>query len=1546
MAALLLRRLEPFKLRHISTAWVDTVWELDFTEAEPLDSRLEEEITENGLETFSQLYESLFKFTDQHQEAEAEAVGGIWTLFAENNLSHNTLVAVLHHFVHMVQNKKAGVTQREYALHAAGLYFLLLEIPGSVANRIFHPVLFDKCLDTIKKSWPVAEEGNRKRKKDAHIKSSQGDGKGRKRAKPVRQKENEDIFEEEEDEEDADVYFSTRDLCLIRDSIFSLLKNLLRLLSKFSLKEKPDCAHHCLQLFTELTNFETVIGELECSDSTNVERMKTLPELAYYGLKLLCSPTHGDVNKTLRCLFQRLLNTILLVGGEEGSKSVVLLGVGQKVITARDQAIKFVSYLVDEVKEIALPVLRILLQHICTKVPDKAEYRTHGAQALVKLLTKLPCVDLAAFLDWLHKYSQNSKMSYRNFALDVIMALLDLPEREPDSSIPPEYQKYLNHKYWIQVVILGRCSDKAPTIRSRALSCLAQCLELNVSTAVESVHELLLGIGGRTVFHGQSAGELNIPESSIGMNAEGTADQRKTMGALKTIEVSNYGESIGSDATTNQCKDTLKSIEVTDPGDSTATNVKEIMTMLRLRAGDERTIVRKSAIQVFVSILKQNIVRCTQDDLLTLQDRCRDPAPSVRKQALQSITDLLLAQPSNSVLQKAWMNGVIPIVIDSENSVQEKALECLHQVIIQRIKDYRQFSNEDKYQRLAWDVLALLALENQELCRYLNKAFLLWSHQNKFNSTFINDLISHTETEHAPAAWMLLSKVAGSSPKLNYAKIIISWDDVYRSKKIDNSTSHILSVIGHIAQHLSESARTKLIDEVQNWIDAFCSPPEIISPAVEALYKLCQAQCETPEETRVLLDRVCGKLILACESYISNIVLGDIADGRMDENMLVKHLFTLGEVAQLCPAKVEKRIFLLVQSFLAAPTNLDPAIVSDGGDLPASQPLSQFSGSAALPSVIRAHAFFTLGKLCLQHEDLAKKCIAALARELEVCENVAVRNNVIIVMCDLCMRYTTMVDRYIPNIAVCLKDDDPFIRKQTLVMLTNLLQEEFIKWKGSLFFRFVSVLVDSDESIQRFAQFCLVHLLLKRNPVMFSQHFIECILHFNGYEKHEKYNKFSQTAREKSLFSLNGNKNKEKRMTIYKFLLEHFTDEQRFNITNKIANNILACFVDGVLPLDMEANELLSDTFVVMSCKEIKLSSIRTKPGDEAPVDDDVAMANEVMQAAQKKLISQVQKKNFVENIIPIVSSLKSQLELKHIPALKDLMHYLQEVMQDYRNEVKDLFAADKQLAVELEYDLKKYEERLVEEEEERQNLPTVLEIANQTGTPILPPRISPAVASHTQVGSEAHSPADRKTVQPTTPQQRSRISASHGFITPNSGILKMPTFTKPRSMSLSTMAILSSAKKAAELGKKRRNNSVEWIPLPSTAKSDVLQRPATRRGGAAVSFQGLGEHTRTESLSANSSMTGRAISTPDRTIDNVTFAAGVSYISITQTPTSENSKEHSQEQQKNLLCLMSPDKPAPHPRQWNVESPATKKRNQTQGRTRSERKCPLMPSN
>ncbi|XP_027299947.3 condensin-2 complex subunit D3 [Anas platyrhynchos] len=1483
-----LRALALWRLRELPGVWVNTVWDLDFTEAEPLDPKIEREITEDGLNAFTCLYQALSPFTVVDNENRRN----IWALFAENNLSQNALVAVLYHFVQAGLDKKANTQQRVYALHAAGLYFLLLEIPGSIASRMFHMLMFDKCLQILRKSWPQEPNLMRKRKK-THAASSQTNARtNRKKGKPSRNRSSnvDEMLEEEEEEDPDEVYFSTDDLLQVRKSIFLLFKNILRLLQKFSLKEKPQCLQNCLQIFVEMTNFEPVEHEFKFSATMNVNEAKYIPELAYYGLWLLCSPLHGTENKVLRCVFQRILSVILMVEGGVGSRHSVL-AITSAVISARNQAIKFISSVVEELKEVAFPVLRILLQHICTKVPDKADYRTYAAQALVNLLNKLPCIEFADFIAWLYKYSHNSKISYRVFALDVALALLDVPERNSGVSLSQDQQKFLKHKFLVQVMVFGRCSDKASMVRSKALSSFARCLEMKGAAALDSIQDLLQGSYDHAVL------EANTNSTSSIIGAEATSNN-----PLKTLP-------------------TFKTIELTGGNDTAVLDGKEVMAMLRLRAGDEKTNVRKSALQVFMNILKHKVIPCTAEDLSTLQERCRDPAVSVRKQALQSITELLVSQHDNVLVQKAWLHGVVPVVMDTENSVQEKALDCLDQVLLQHIKHYTKFQSEDQKQTLAWELLTLLTSESQELSRYMNKAFYIWSQQKKFSSTFINNVMSHVETEHAVPAWMLLAKVAGSSPKLDYSKVIESWDSVSRQQNVSTDTiGHILCVISHVAKHLPQSTCKRLIDNINCWLREFRCPLEVISPAVETLQKLCLAYADVPEKTQELLDQVYGDLVSTCESYISNIVLKEDGAEQLQEDLFVRHLFTLGEAAQLCPAKVEKRIFLLIQSILASSNQLTSSV--DGEETLASQPLSQFRGSA-MPPVIRAHAFITLGKLCLQHEDLAKKCIAALARELEVSHDVAVRNNVVIVMCDLCIRYTTMVDRYIPSISLCLKDPHPFIRKQTLILLTNLLQEEFVKWKDCLFFRFVSVLVDPNPDIARFGEFCLVHLLLKRNPGMFSQHFIECIFHFNSYEKHEKYNRFPQSERAKNLFSLKGKDNKEKRMHIYRFLLDHFTDEQRFNITTKISHSVLACFVDNDLPLDMEASELLSDTFAILSCKEIKLSTMRSKPDEDIqPEDDELAMANAVMQVAQKKLISQVQKKNFVENIIPIITSLKSLMEQKKIPALRDLMNYLREMMQDYRNEIKDFFAVDKQLAAELEYDMKKYEEQLGREKESDQEHASALQ-AEQ------PPSLETAVPSGGW-NANAQSPVRR---QPSSPRS-SPTSVPSGFMTPRADVLKQPLPGR-RPTSLSTLAILNSARKAVEDRSKQRSKSFG-------GSLSAVMFPSSTTSSKQASFRSVNQ----QSTGSTVSVVGRAISTPEQTINELTFGAGVSYISLTHTPGSAPEKKEAEDQPGEIICLTSPEKPPSLPREWKVESPARRKSSQRVPLRRSQRRTPLKPAN
>lgn len=67
------------------------------------------------------------------------------------------------------------------------------------------------------------------------------------------------------------------------------------------------------------------------------------------------------------------------------------------------------------------------------------------------------------------------------------------------------------------------------------------------------------------------------------------------------------------------------------------------------------------------------------------------------------------------MVQKAWLQGVIPAVMDTETSVQDKALEALDQVLLSQVKPYSAGRHLDASYRLTWNLLGLLCSECQNL---------------------------------------------------------------------------------------------------------------------------------------------------------------------------------------------------------------------------------------------------------------------------------------------------------------------------------------------------------------------------------------------------------------------------------------------------------------------------------------------------------------------------------------------------------------------------------------------------------------------------------------------------------------------------------------------------------------------------------------------------------------------------------------------------------------------------------------------------------------
>ena len=74
------------------------------------------------------------------------------------------------------------------------------------------------------------------------------------------------------------------------------------------------------------------------------------------------------------------------------------------------------------------------------------------------------------------------------------------------------------------------------------------------------------------------------------------------------------------------------------------------------------------------------------------------------------------------------------------------------------------------------------------------------------------------------------------------------------------------------------------------------------------------------------------------------------------------------------------------------------------------------------------------------------------------------------------------------------------VRRTTLTTIINLLQEDYLKLTGNLFFRILQTLSDESEEILNLTTFYIQQRLLKRKPKVMYSHFIEAIFHFNEYK--------------------------------------------------------------------------------------------------------------------------------------------------------------------------------------------------------------------------------------------------------------------------------------------------------------------------------------------------------------------------------------------------------------------------------------------------------------
>ncbi|MCO5568222.1 hypothetical protein L7F22_021918 [Adiantum nelumboides] len=594
----------------------------------------------------------------------------------------------------------------------------------------------------------------------------------------------------------------------------------------------------------------------------------------------------------------------------------------------------------------------------------------------------------------------------------------------------------------------------------------------------------------------------------------------------------------------------------------------------------------------------------------------------------------------------------------------------------------------------------------------------------------------------APAgAWLLLAEVSAFVPKaVGWEFLRTHWQLLEKEESISvlealpsgkKKTAvnfaawaadrvHLLQTISNVAVELPPDAAADLAAELLERLEGFSMDPTEVGAHVKALHVLCIQKAASADEgdrlvttwVEELLEKA-GRVVTSYLSVCTDSEPTDIdtslhtskpggnkkygaescqrlnKSGRSTSTavktsgQIIPAIFTVGALVLICPK--------LKLGNLA--TSLQALITSRKAGLKLYNQDGTFVSEDLARGVV-AQAWVTLGKMCLANHELAKRCIPLFLQEFERSESAPVRNNIMIAMSDFCVRYTSLIDGYIHKLTKSLRDSCELVRRQGFVLLAQLLQRDYVKWRGTLFHRFLLALVDDSEKIRQLANFLFSSILKSKAPLLAYNSFVETIFVLNDCHAHAGHiNMLHIAESERELFSLRGNteSNIEMRMHIYKCLLKQMAPEHVLATSAKLCADILAAAADGMLNLeDPTAQCVLEDSLKILASKEMRIGANRGVAATENfEGEEDGAAA---FAAAKGRVVSQLAKRNLVQNAIPIFIELKRLLESKNSPLTGMLMECMRLMLKEYKNEIEEILVADKQLQKEIMYDMQKHE--------------------------------------------------------------------------------------------------------------------------------------------------------------------------------------------------------------------------------------------------------------
>lgn len=858
------------------------------------------------------------------------------------------------------------------------------------------------------------------------------------------------------------------------------------------------------------------------------------------------------------------------------------------MIVVQESAVCFLKTLLKDNRKKATQAVVTLMHQLMVSCPERVESRQKQAVIVIKLLNICNEDVTLKVLKDIILFSFNCKISYRLFAQEIVGKFLTESALSCDHISKDTWMKM---RRILVAVVLSRCADRSPLVRGKAMATFASFSDCAENT-------------DRDIFE----------------------DMFKVVNANKQL------------LTFDDLMKALKENNDPLPGSNA------LIAMLREKVNDERALVRRNCLKILqnLTVIFPSLVDCT---IHLITERCKDSTLTVRQFAVQVLSDILQQYPHEPKLLHEWVQAVLPQIYDVENKVQEKVLDCLQDVLINRIT-YALMYNPNDTNSLAWRLLDKLS--NMRMRKHLSKACNLWVKNGVITKLMISNLQSHVGTDNNIGAWILLAALAENMKIPKIELYIANYEDIIC--KNDFHASLVLHVIRHTYSYLDCNFLEGLHQYLYKRICHFEIKFNLISVCLDIVSNILRhLHCGKA------VERYMTKLIKLSETELQDMLKNDASDTQ--DTLKMRAIFTLGHASLLCTDKISPSSLRILQKLLLDPESLPQAMRAVKG--------------------LQTSAVVLLCQQALRDRDIAKKVTPMfgelIRQETDSSEGIAVKVNAAKALADICIRFTALVEPYLPDMCLSTKDPNPAVREAILVILIQLLLEDFIKMKRPFFFHILTMLSDPNSMIRELTVFLVEERLLKKNKKLILQQFLESIYYYNNYHRQSTFCSNRMDDRKKILLTLPGKKNQEKRNVIYKFMLDHLDSAAKFKLIVKLTKYILCEVCDGK-SIDVKKEEgacVLRDTLFIMSNERLHLSNADKQTDDSLELDETTnpsQPSTSTNNNAMTIILTEL-KKHHLDSLLPTLIRLREKLNVLKSPLKSSVERLLYKTCLNYNKE-------------------------------------------------------------------------------------------------------------------------------------------------------------------------------------------------------------------------------------------------------------------------------------